>query len=64
LRGVGRWTTFSDQEGVLHAIGRAKKAKGGQGASVVDTRPLFFGCKESKTLYFSRFIKVDNSDHF
>jgi len=33
------------QEGVLHAIGRAKKAKGGQGASVVDNPPAFLAAK-------------------
>lgn len=33
------------QEGVLQAIGRAKKAKGGQGASVVDNPPAFLAAK-------------------
>jgi P63C domain len=36
------------QEGVLHAIGRAKKAKGGQGASVVDNPPAFLAAKNLK----------------
>ena len=34
-------TRVLSQEGFLEAIGRARKAKGGHGASVVDNPPIF-----------------------
>lgn len=37
------------QEGFLAAIGRAKKAKGGQGASVVDNPPAFLAANNLKS---------------
>ena len=45
-------------------IGRAKKAKGGQGASVVDNPPVFSCREESKAFYFRGFTQVDNSNNF
>lgn len=36
------------QEGFLHALGRARKAKGGQGASVVDDTPAFMAAQNLK----------------
>jgi hypothetical protein len=45
---LGDGTRVINQEGFLSAIGRARKAKGGQGASVPDQLPAFLAAKNLK----------------